>query len=164
MQATEVLTVVAEISIALAGFTGIVVAYRQRGLDELLPHELVRLRFMLGVACTTLLFAFLPFLPHYFGLAPSSTWIVSSAAMAVGLLFLALTIYSRAKSHLNRMSLAWFVTYVAGSALFALMALTNTLELLGPPGPGQYLAGLGWLLFVSISLFVRLILAPLSPQ
>ncbi len=36
LSASEVLTVVAEISIALAGFAGVVVAFRQRGLEALL--------------------------------------------------------------------------------------------------------------------------------
>ena len=65
MQAAEVLTVLAEISIALAGFAGVVVALRQRGIDEFQPHELVRFGFMLGIACALLLFALLPFLVHY---------------------------------------------------------------------------------------------------
>lgn len=69
LSASEVLTVVAEISIALSGFAGVVVAFRQRGLDALLPHEQLRLRSMLLVACATLLFALLPFVPHYLRLA-----------------------------------------------------------------------------------------------
>ena len=67
MHAAEVLTVLAEISIALAGFAGIVVALRQRGLHEFEPHELVRFWFMLGVACELLFFALLPFLFHHAG-------------------------------------------------------------------------------------------------
>jgi len=164
LQAEEVLTVVAEIAIALAGFTGIVVAYRQRGLEEFLPHELIRLRFMLGVACTTLLFALLPFVPHYCGLSPTANWVASSSAMATGLVALGLIICFRTRSHLNRLSLAWFTAYVAGSGLFGVMVLANALELFFAAGPGLYLAGLGWLLFVSTSLFVRLILGPVSPE
>jgi hypothetical protein len=160
LQASDVLTVVAEISIALAGFTGIVVAYRQRGVEE---FELIRQRFMLGVACVTLFFALLPFLPHHLGVAPSGTWLFSSAVMAVGFGLLTLLTYFRTRAQLNRLSFVWFWAYVSGSAVFSGIAIVNTAGVLGHASPGLYLAGLGWLLFFSISLFVRLILAPVSP-
>lgn len=164
MQASDVLTVIAEISIALAGFTGIVVAYRQRGVEEFEPHELIRLRFMLGIACVTLFFALLPFLPHHLGAGPDGTWLFSSALMAVGFVLLALLTFSRTRAQLHRLSFVWFWTYVSGNAAFACVAIANTAGAVGHASPGLYLAGLGWLLFFSISLFVRLILAPVSPD
>jgi hypothetical protein len=46
-----------------------------------------------------------------------------------------------------------------GSVVFSSVVLANSLELRGPAAPGFYLAGLGWLLFFSTSLLVRLVLA-----
>ena len=158
MQAEEVLTVLAEISIALAGFTGIVVAFRQRGLGGFQPHELVRLRFMLGTACLLLFFALFPFLLHYMAFASDSTWALSSAALAVGLVGLALIGYFQTRDPVLSRS-KWTYSYTVGSVVFAAIALANGLALWGSATPGLYLAALGWLLFFSVSLFVRLVQA-----
>ena len=156
MQAAEVLTVLAEISIALAGFAGIVVAFRQRGIDGLQPHELVRLRFMLIAACGLLFFSLLPFLLHYMNPEGEATWALSSSVMAVGLVAVALFGYLQTRDAVLSKSL-WTYLYIFGSLVFATVALSNGLTLMGSAEPGFYLAGLGWLLFFATSLFVRLI-------
>ena len=164
LQAAQVLTVIAEISIALAGFSGIVVAFRQRGIEAWPPHELVRLRFMLGVACVTLLFSLLPFVPHYLGVRASATWVLSSAILSAGLFGFALVSYFATKAYLDRLSRPWFFTYIIGTITSALGLLCNGLGVFGAAYPGVYLAGLGWLLFFSTTLFVRLVLAPSPSQ
>ena len=160
LQATEVLTVIAEISIALAGFSGIVVAFRQRGIEAWPPHELIRLRFMLGIACVTLLFSLLPFVPHHLGARTSATWELSSVVFSAGLFGVSFVAYVGTKAYLNRLSRAWFFTYLTGSIASALGLLCNGLGVFGAAYPGVYLVGLGWLLFFSTTLFVRLVLAP----
>jgi hypothetical protein len=163
LQAAEVLTVIAEISIALAGFSGIVVAFRQRGIEAWPEHERVRLRFMLGVACVTLLFSLLPFVPHHLAVQHSVTWVFSSTAFSAGLVGVALVAYFGTRAHLNRLSRGWFYTYLIGSVVSALGLLCNGVGVFGPAYPGVYLAGLGWLLFFSTTLFVRLVLSPSLP-
>lgn len=158
MASVDVLTVLAEIAIALAGFTGIVVAFRLQRPDEFLPHEYVRLRYMLVVACVLLFFSLLPFLPHYFGLSESSVWIVSSGVMCVGLLLLGFMSHLNTRRDPVLSKSRWTICYIVGSIVFSAFALLNVFGV-GPPGPGFYLAGLGWLLFFSTSIFVRLILA-----
>ena len=159
MPSAEVLTVLAEIAVALAGFTGIVVAFRQQGHREFFPHEYVRLQYMLVVACTLLFFALLPFLPHYLGLSNFSVWGVSSGVMCAGLLALALVSRLHTKPDPVLSKSRWTAIYITGSVGFSGCALANALGVIGFPGPGLYLACLGWLLFFSTSIFVRLILA-----
>ena len=161
MQAAEVLTVLAEISIALAGFAGIVVALRQRGIDEFQAHELVRFWFMLGLACELLFFALLPFLFHYTDQSADRTWALSSAALAAGLLALALIAYLQSRDPVLSMS-RWTYSYITGSSAFSALALANCLAIKGSAKPGVYLACLGWLLFFSTSLFVRLVRASVA--
>ena len=163
LQAAQVLTVIAEISIALVGFSGIVVSFRQRGIEAWPPHELIRLRFMLAVACVTLLFSLLPFVPHHLGAQTSATWVLSSAVFSAGLFGVALVSYFGTKAYLNRLSRPWFFTYLAGSIAAGVGLLCNGLGVLGTTFPGVYLAGLGWLLFFSTTLFIRLVLSP-SPS
>ena len=164
LSASEVLTVVAEISIALAGFAGVVAAFRQRGLEALPPHEQLRLRYMLLVACAALLFALLPFVPHYLRLGASATWTLSSGTLALGLLSLVLAIYVEgSKPQARQLSRAWMYSYQTGASLAAVAQLLNCFGAFGEVLPGVYLAGLGFLLFYATSLFVRLVLSNSSP-
>lgn len=164
LAASGVLTVVAEISIALVGFAGVVVAFRQRGLDGLLPHEQLRLRSMLLVACATLLFALLPFVPHYLRLGASATWTLSSGALAFGLLSLTLVSYLETRPHRRQLSQAWFHIYQTGAILAAAVLLLSCFGAFGEALPGVYLAALGFMLFNATSLFVRLVLYTSSPR
>jgi hypothetical protein len=163
--ASEVLTVIAEISIALAGFAGVVVAFRQRALEALPPHEQIRLRYMLLVSCEALLFALLPFVPHYLRLGASTTWTLSSGALALGLMSLSLAIYvGSAKPQGRQLSRVWVNIYVFGGILAAIPLLLSCFGAFGEVLPGVYLAGLGFLLFTATSLFVRLVLSDSSPS
>jgi hypothetical protein len=157
LAASEVLTVAAEISIALAGFAGVVVAFRQRGLESLLPHEQFRLRYMLLVAAAALFFALLPFVPHYLGLGASATWTLSSAALAFGILSLTLATYFQIKPHRREVSRTWYYVYQAGAGLAAISLLLSCFGTFGEVLPGVYLGGLGFLLFNATSQFVRLV-------
>ena len=65
MQGSDVLTVIAEIGVALAGFSGIVVALRQRSAESWSLPEVMRLRFMLYGSTLTFLFALSPFVFHH---------------------------------------------------------------------------------------------------
>ena len=164
MTGSEILLTLAQLSLGLAGFTGVVLAFRQQGVEAWPEHEQVRFRYMLELAAYSILFELLPFLLHHLGLPESGIWTTCSALLAlwfVSRIVLTMRISPTIMSRLNR---TWFLTYQGGSALFALLAVVNALALLGPPGFGLYLAGLGWMLFYSASLYVRLVLTPLPSQ
>jgi hypothetical protein len=57
----SVLYTIAEVSITLAGFSGVVVAFRLRGLDSWSPTELRVLWLLIGDSFLTCLFSLLPF-------------------------------------------------------------------------------------------------------
>ena len=160
LTAAGVLTVVGEISIAIVGFTGIVVVYRQRGIEALRPHERYRLRFMLAVACTTLFFALLPFVPHYLGLAEATTWMLASAALGAGLIVLRVVVHITSRAIRGDLSRLWYRIYEIGDWLFAALLIASVAGVSGAALPGVYVAALGWLVFFSVTLFVRLIVSP----
>jgi len=118
LASVDALTVLAEIAVALAWFTGIVVAFRLQRPDEFLPHEYVRARYMLVVACVLLFFSLLPFLPRYFGLTESSVWIVSSVVMCVGLLTLAFVSHLNTRRDPVLSKSPWTNCYIIGSIVF----------------------------------------------
>ena len=64
MQAADVLLVIAEISVALVGFTGIIAVFRQRGISSWQPQTAYRFKFMCWNAFNAMAFALVPFVPH----------------------------------------------------------------------------------------------------
>lgn len=164
LPASDVLIVVAEISVALVGFSGIIAVFRQRGVSSWPPHIAYRFSFMCWNAFSAMAFALLPFVPHYTARFSEFTWQISSTLFAiVAICFMWLT-YSKSKKlpaeSRAQLSSGWMLTYQSGLALIALILAGNALSLLGTSGPAAYLAALGWQLFLAASLFVRLLLGP----
>ena len=164
LPASDVLIVVAEISVALVGFSGIIAAFRQRGISSWPPHIAYRFSFMCWIAFFTMAFALLPFIPFHTVRFSESTWQISSTLFAFSGFFLVWLTYFRSKKLSNassaQLSSGWMFTYQSGSVLIALILIANALSLLGAAGPAPYLAALGWQLFLSASLFVRLLMGP----
>jgi len=164
LPASDVLIVVAEISVALVGFSGIIAVFRQRGISSWPPHIAYRFSFMCWNAFSAMAFALFPFVPYYTARFSETTWQISSALFAVSATCLMWLTYSKAKelpaASRAQLSSGWMLTYQAGLFLIVLILAANALSLLGTAGPAAYLAALGWLLFLAASLFVRLLMGP----
>lgn len=162
LPASDVLIVIAEISVALVGFSGIIAVFRQRGISSWPSHIAYRFSFMCWNAFSAMAFALFPFIPYYTTRLSEMTWQISSALFAVATACLIWLTYSKAKAlpaeHRAQLSSGWMLTYQSGMFLSALILAANALSLLGIAGPAAYLAALGWLLFVAASLFVRLLM------
>ena len=164
LPASDVLIVVAEISVALVGFSGIIAALRQRSISSWPPHIAYRFSFMCWLAFFVMAFALLPFIPYYTARFSALTWQISSALFAVSTVGFVWLSYSKSKNlpaaSSAQLSSGWMLTYQSGMILSALFLAANALSLSGTAGPAAYLAALGWLLFVAASLFVRLLMGP----
>ncbi len=164
MQGSDVLTVIGEIGVALAGFSGIVVALRQRSVESWSPTEVLRLRFMLYGSVSTVVSALLPFVPHHLGASPVLTWSVSSLLLAVLLGLVGFFSVTRITPLRSGLSSRWWVVYMLGTVVTFAALIANAAGLLGGPGLGLYLVGVVVLLFYAITLFVRLVLAPFASR
>ncbi len=80
MSEAENLHIVAEIGIALAGFSGVVVALGHRSGRT---AGIARLWLLLAQALGAVIFAFVPLLLEAAGLEPSATWRVTNGAISV---------------------------------------------------------------------------------
>ena len=89
MSEAESLLTLAEIAVTLAGFSGLVAAFRSRSLDEWHPRDLLILWLILGLGGLAMLFALLPLPLFQAGLGSSAVW---RAASLVFLVFLLLAI------------------------------------------------------------------------
>jgi hypothetical protein len=83
MEGSDILQTLAEVAIALTGFTGIVVALRGRAGESLSGFAFVRFRILLVASLAAVAFALLPFLLHHAGLPSNALWSTCSGVVAV---------------------------------------------------------------------------------
>lgn len=144
MSETDALVAIAEISIAFAGFSGIVAALRARG-DDWHAWDVWRTAALLIISLGTVVFCFLPLALHYFGVTPPALWRISSgvvAAYAVG------NVVSTYHTRPSDFTEAPFHRQV-GPAIYGLAALNVIAQVLNALGPGSFaLYFLGLLLAV----------------
>lgn len=161
MQAEQALAVLAEVSVAFAGFSGIVSVFRHRRPDQWSDLDRFRFRFMVEFSLATLVLALLPFFLAELGLSERGVWSVSSVVLCGGALFY----LARSALRVHRLvqagepvshGLAW-VSIGVGIGV-TVSAFLNALGLFARPS-GVYLAGVGGCLFVSSAMFARLLLA-----
>jgi hypothetical protein len=161
MEGSDVLIVIAEVSVAFAGFAGIVAVFRQRDLEEWALLDAARFRFMVEFSLTTILFALLPFVLHHLGASPTVTWSACSALMAAtvaGLFVIAAFRLRRVRSQGSGFSPALTRIVQTGTLLTVVLLVLNALSIGFTAEFGPYLAALAWLLALSGLNFFRLLL------
>lgn len=161
MKAAEALSVLAEVSVAFAGFSGIVTVFRRRSPGDWSALDRFRFRFMVEFSLATLFLSLAPFFVSELGLPEDGVWTLCSVLLAGG----GAAYLTRASLRLRRLLAEGepvsrgvaVLTFAVGAAV-TLSALANAAGLFPQPA-GVYLAGVGGCLFVSSVLFARLLLA-----
>lgn len=163
MQGDGILQTIAEVSVAYAGFSGVVVAFGRRVRPGGGTHDAHAFKAMLASSFQALFFAVLPFLLAASGIAEPELWRLGSGLMAAGILVGAAVDvgYFRSVDRSNWTGfdrvLQFLIPLLGVAALIALVFnLFGAVE--RPFAP--YLAGLVYLLAFSSLMFVRLLLAP----
>ena len=147
------LEVVAEISIAVTGFAGIVGALAGEKLKP--DHPSVWLPFwaMIEFGLVTLFAALLPLLPHYLGATDRVIWVVSSGSVAVFLVCHLLVVFPhfmRAEREGSRVRVLALDVPITASLFFVLVSqLLNAFGFGLQQSAGGFLIGLFLLLVVS---------------
>ncbi len=144
----EILLTYAEVGVALAGFGGIVAAFRQQQ-RELSPRDIGAVRFVVEVSLSAIFFAVTPAVLSNFDVAPSSTWRISALLLAIGLLGL-FVVQERRRRRVGRAlgerlptvkARPWMV-----AAYLAISAFVGIAGILDFETTGVYLIGTGLLL------------------
>ena len=160
MDIPQSLQTIAEISIAFAGFSGLIVAFR-RHRGPLTPVERFRLQILLALAFAAMLLAFLPELLAEAGIAAPRVWVASSAVLGGwALLFVGWwTLRSRRISRQVPEIFDWFAfaRMAAGHALIITLQLLVVLGVVREHAPAAYLAGLIWFLLHAAHQFARML-------
>ena len=157
----DALLTLAEFSIALAGFTGVVVVFGSRP-GGWHPMDRYRVSIILWCSIGPAFLSLLPIGFGMFGLQGSALWRLCSllfvlwgvgAARAAFLYFRQLDADSRS---LQSDFMFWFNR--SGIALALVVQALNSLGIWFGPGPGPYFLGLVFILFIASYVFARMVL------
>jgi len=160
MEGSDILQTLAEVGIALTGFTGIVVALRGRVGESLSGFASVRFRILLIASLASVGFALQPFFFFHIGLAPDVIWSTCSAIVCLFMVAVSIHDIRAFRTHsnvipkLDRQTAPLIV--MLGSALW-FCQIANVLEI---RAFGPYLAAPMWFLAFSAFQFCRLLLEP----
>lgn len=158
MERADVLQTIAEVATAFAGFAAIVFAVRSRG-GALVAGDRLRLQVMLGSSLSTVAFSFVPLWLLQVGVAPSTTWGLSSGLIV---LYLGIMVPRDIRQQ-RRISVREAADFggrsvVAVLAVAALLSqLINATGLVWGRSFGGFLGGLILLLALSGFAFFRLV-------
>lgn len=163
MQGAEILQTIAEVSVAFAGFTGVVVAFGRRPQQGSSAIDAHAFKAMLASSLQALLFSVLPFLLAASGLVEPVLWRLGCGLLLVGLAvgaFMDIRYAAQAdRSEWIRFDRALqIVIPIFGAGALVAQALGVAGVVVRPFA--AYLGGLLFLLFFSSVMFVRLLTAP----
>jgi hypothetical protein len=158
VEGSDILQTIAEIAIALTGFTGIVVALGGRTRDGFSGFVMVRFRILLVASLAALAFALLPILLHHLAVPAAVVWSLSSAVVAAFMVPIVILDVRSFRQFSNEIPpferRAAPVIAILGSALWvAQVANATFLHAFGP-----FLAAPLWFLGFSAFSFSRLLL------
>jgi len=83
MREADLLQTLAEVGVAIAGFTGVVVVLGRRARGDWSPPEIQWLHMLLLSSLSVVFFALLPVVLENAGLLPSGVWRLSAGFLAV---------------------------------------------------------------------------------
>jgi len=149
----DTLNTMAEVAIAFAGFSAVVVIFRRRGDGAWAPADASRFNGMMVHSMHAAGFAFVPQILQHFLPGEAMIWAVSSLLLGVATLLHAF-VATRLELGVSRRHAA--VVFSMGIIVFALQ-MANLFSWLGPPGPGLFLVGVFWHTLQAGRLFFRLV-------
>jgi len=153
----SLLTTLAEISVALAGFSAIVVSFRQRNSGRWLEADADRFNGMVLHAMMALLFCLLPSVIGLFSHDPLRVWGIASGVLGLQIVGHALIAIRLATTDLRGR------TILALGAVLGVFLVASGMGLSPMTALEAYLLGVLWHVAHSSVLFVWLIWIPAGP-
>ncbi|MCP4003391.1 MAG: hypothetical protein GY725_04270 [bacterium] len=162
---TDYLYTVAEVSVALAGFAGLVTVLARRDDASSAQRDAHLLQSMLFVSLMVTAFSLFPRLPVSFGLAPQSGWRISSGVFFVAWLVYVIPSYRRFSAVSEEFTPGWRRVANLHFGMHGFVGVGLLLGVFGVWGDRSeaiYLSCLFMLLYQASYLFVRLFLRLLA--
>ncbi len=160
MDIPDSLQTIAKISIAFAGFTGLIVALRKNDGRMTAVHK-YRLQILLALAFGAMFLSLLPDLLGNYGIPAEDIWPLSSAVLSVySVIFLYWWVSSsRQIMQLHPALFNWFAIsrMATGHVLVVLLQLTVVFSLIRDIGAAAYISALIWYLLHAAQQFARML-------
>ncbi len=161
MEEGENLRTLAEVAVALVGFTGVVAVLGSRARGAWSPLELLRLHMLLGASVAVLMLSFVPALLEAFNFSGLSLWRVANLIQFITHLIGAVVLGGRVRkldvSQWPREEQLWTLVLTPISLSLILAQLLNAWGLLADFGFFIYFLGLLYLLLLAVLHFVLLL-------
>lgn len=158
----SILETVAEISIALAGFAGIVATFQFREGNSPSAGKIVALTIIVNMGLSAGMFSFLPLLLFSFISDEAIVWFVASYLMAIYACYMMFFVQKNMHGKVRRNRVRFlFSTYQIIAGLLILILLLSGANLGIERGLGPYLLALMFGLYLVGTNFMRLLLSPL---
>jgi hypothetical protein len=160
MEAESILLSIAEISVAFAGFSGVVAVFGRRSSGKWRRGDILRFWQMIEVSLSMLIFALLPFIFHHTGMTAQRTWPACSAILALILslqMCRALWRTISAKRTDPSISILFSLLFQGISLVVVILQIANVMGIMFHQELAPYLIGVFWLLCLACVLFWRLL-------
>jgi hypothetical protein len=160
MHIPQSLQTIAEISIAFAGFSGLIVALRKT-VGPLTELEKYRLQILLTLAFGAMFLSFLPEVLESLGIGEHDTWVYGGSALCIySTIFLVWWIYasrSFARASPEIFHRSAFFRMTAGHVAIILLQLSAIFSLVVEKGEAAYIIALVWYLIHAAQQFARML-------
>jgi len=158
MEFEKIFIALAEIGVAIAGFSGVVAVFGARSEGQWTPDDRLRLAFLLACSMTVVFFSLLPFPMTALHVPATVVWRVASGLLAVWLILadiLAFRSVARARHRFKLETRPWLKWLVRiGDAAAVSVLLYNVIWM---AEAGLLLFALLWLLLQSVIMFTELL-------
>jgi len=158
---------IAEVSVALAGFSGLAAAFRTRQMRDWAEWERIWFWYILTWSLGSLLFALLPGVLDGLRVSPATSWVLCNVGLAAFILG-AVGYGARRGLRLHRSGVSHPRAVVTSLALLpaiaAALLLVASLAASGPPAQGAFQLGLFITVGLACGSFFLFLQHPLSEQ
>ena len=163
MDATDQLLLIVEVSVALAGFAGVVGSFQFRSGATLTRGDVLGLELMIHLSLTTAICAILPVVLFNFKVGESTIWLTCSSIGFFAFVSVIFNIKRKFRKLFvsRRLSRIAFELFFIAAYLIGIANLLNALNIIFHREYGPYFVALVLPNCVSAYMFIRLVLRPL---
>ena len=162
MELSDLLLVGIEVSVAFAGFAGIIATFQFRDETRINRGQVVGLSLIVHLSLVLALLCALPFLLSIFEVQGAALWSVCSGLAALWTFYTQYTVHRDMRGAARRRSTRFFISMLQGVfVLIVISLILNIFDLVFHREPGPYITGIIIGLGLVGIMFTRLLIGPL---
>ncbi len=162
METSDLLLVGIEVSVAFAGFAGIIATFQFRDEANINRGHIVGLSLIVHISLALALASALPLLLSIFRVEDAALWAICSGVAAIWSSYTQYSVHRNMRGAVRRKSTRLFINILQGVFVLIVVSLIlNMLDLAFHREPGPYVAGIVIGLGLVGIMFTRLLVRPL---